>query len=185
MSTPQPRSSYANGSVANMARSMLVVAAIVAALILIVPRVNGITQPPVDIEAAAVGVAQESGWPVSRARGLPDGWRATTVRYVRSTDGLMTWHAGYQTPDGNYVAVEQTKDATSGWVAAETNRAAQVGEVRAAGRTWLKYERSPKVQRSLVWRAPSGTELTTVVTGTGTFQELEAFAEHLQPVTTG
>ena len=40
------------------------------------------------------------------------------MRYVRSTDGLMTWHAGYQSPTGNYIALEQTKDATDAWVSA-------------------------------------------------------------------
>ena len=47
-----PRSSYANGSVANMVRSLLVIGVIVAALIAIVPRVNSVSQPPVDVAAS-------------------------------------------------------------------------------------------------------------------------------------
>ena len=69
---------------------------------------------------------------------------------MRSTDGLMTWHAGYQSPTGNYVALEQTKDATRGWVSAQTNRARRTGEVQAAGKTWRTYVRSGKVQNSLL-----------------------------------
>ncbi|NYG06290.1 hypothetical protein BJ986_000777 [Phycicoccus badiiscoriae] len=184
MSEPAPRSSYANGSVANIVRSLLVIGVIVAALIAIVPRVNSVSQPPVDVPGASVEVAKESGWPIERPVALPDGWKATSVRYVRSTGGLMTWHAGYQTPTGNYIALEQTKDATAAWVEAQTNRAAHTGEVQAGGRTWGTYVRSGKVQNSLVHRAQGPTELTTIVTGTGTFEELEAFAGTLRPVRT-
>ena len=184
VSTPAPRSSYANGSVANMVRSLVVIGVIVAALIAIVPRVNSVSQPPVDVAGTAVDVARTSGWPIDRPVALPDGWKATSVRYVRSTGGLMTWHAGYQSPTGNYVAIEQTENATDEWVSAQTNRAAKTGEVQAAGKTWGTYVRSGKVQNSLVHRAESPTELTTIVTGTGTFDELTAFAETLRPVPT-
>ena len=58
-----------------MARSLLVVAALVAVLIAIVPRVNTVSQPPVNVAAAAVEVAKESGWPISTPVGLPEGGR--------------------------------------------------------------------------------------------------------------
>jgi hypothetical protein len=93
----------------------------------------------------------------------------------------MTWHAGYQSPTGNYVAIEQTKDATSGWVEAQTNRAAKTGTTEAGGRRWDTYVRNGKVQNSLVNRGAKG-QLTTIVTGTGTFPELTAFADSLRPV---
>ena len=102
-------------------------------LIAVVPRVNTISQPPVNVAAASVEVARESGWAISVPVGLPEGWKATSVRHVRSTDGLMTWHAGYQSPTGNYVALEQTKDATRGWVEAQTNRARRTGEPGGRG----------------------------------------------------
>jgi hypothetical protein len=184
VSAPSPRSSYANGSAANMLRSLLVVGVIVAALVAIVPRVNSVSQPPVDVAGAAVEIARDSGWPIEAPEGLPDGWKATSVRYVRSTDGLMTWHAGYQSPDGNYVAIEQTKAATSGWVEAETNRARVTGQTQAGGRTWDTYVRSGKLQNSLVDKAGAGG-LTTIITGTGTFAELSAFADALRPVKAG
>jgi hypothetical protein len=182
VSTPAPRSSYANGSVANMLRSLLVIGALVAVLVAVVPRVNNVSQPPVDVGGASVEVAKQSGWPIERPGNLPDGWKATSVRYVRSTDGLMTWHAGYQSPTGNYVAIEQTRDATSGWVEAQTNRAAKTGTVEAGDRTWDTYVRGGKVQNSLVHRASAGDELTTILTGTGTFEELSAFAGTLEKV---
>jgi hypothetical protein len=182
VSPPTTRSSYANGSVANMARSLLVIGALVAVLIAVVPRVNSISQPPVDVAGASVEVAKDSGWPIDRPQGLPDGWKATSVRYVRSTDGLMTWHAGYQSPTGDYVALEQTRDATDNWISAQVNRARLTGQVQAAGRTWDTYVRGVKVQNSMVHKGAGRGELTTIVTGTGTFPELTAFAESLRPV---
>ena len=182
MSTQAPRSSYLNGSVANMIRSLVVIGVIVAALIAIVPRVNTVSQPPVDVTGASVEIAKESGWPIERPEGLPEGWKATSVRFVRSTDGLMTWHAGYQSPTGNYVALEQTKGATTLWIAAQTNRATIHGELTAGGRTWTTYVRGSKVQNSLVSKAPTPGQLTTIVTGTGTFEELTTFANALRPV---
>jgi hypothetical protein len=164
-----------------MARSLLVIGALVLLLIAIVPRVNGISQPPVDVGGAAVEIAHESGWPIDRPEGLPNGWKATSVRWVRSTDGLMTWHAGYQSPTGNYVALEQTRDATQGWIAAQTNRARETGEVQVAGKPWATFVRSGKVQNSLLNRATGPGQLTTLVTGTGTFEELQTFAASLKP----
>jgi hypothetical protein len=42
--------------------------------------------------------------------------------------------------------------------------------------------RSGKVQNSLVHKAGAGDELTTIVTGTGTFDELADFADALRRV---
>ncbi len=185
VSTQPKRSSYANGSVANMIRSLLVITALVAVLIAVVPRVNQVSQPPVDVVSASVEVAKKSGWPISRPERLPEGWKATSVRYVRSTDGLMTWHAGYQSPSGNYVALEQTQGATQRWIEAQTNRARDIGELGAGGVTWTKYERGGKVQNSLLSRGADAQDLTTLITGTGTFDELATFAGSLRPVTEG
>ena len=184
MSSPAPRSAYANGSAANIVRSLLVIGAIVAVLVAIVPRVSSVSQPPVDVADTAQQVAADTGWPISAPRDLPEGWRATSVRYVRSTDGLMTWHAGYVSADGRYVALEQTKDATTEWVSAQTNRARVTGQVQAGGLTWDTLVRSGKVQNSLVHHGEAPGVLTTIVTGTGTFEELKLFADALEPVRT-
>ncbi len=183
MSSQPTASRYALGSVPNMLRSLAAVLGLVLVLILMVPRVSSISRPPVDVHSSAVAVVGDTGWPIEEPRGLPAGWNATAVRFVRSTDGLMTWHAGYQTPTGDYVAIEQTKGATPGWLEAETNRAPIVGHTTVGGRTWTQYRRPDKTQNSLV-AGPSGSaDLTTVITGTGTFAELAAFAEHLIVVT--
>lgn len=178
----QPANRYASGSVANMIRSLVVIGALMALVILMVPRVNSVSTQPVDVAGPARDVASQSGWPIEIPTGLPDGWRGQSVRYERSTDSVMTWHAGYLTPDNQSVAVEQAMKPTTDWVTAEVNRAKNVGETEAGGRTWTKYVRDGKLQNSLVNLGTPGETLTTIVTGTGTFAQLELFAGHLSVV---
>jgi len=176
------KSRYSMGSTPNMVRSLVVIGALMAVIWFMVPRANTLGGPVVDVHGTALDVKQQSGWPIVEAIDLPDDWKTTSARYVKGTDGLMTWHAGYQAPSGNYVAVEQTKDATRTWVEAQTNRARRIGELQAAGLTWVKYERGAKVQNSLVNRRTEPGELTTLLTGTGSFEEMVFVAEHLGPV---
>ena len=114
---------------------------------------------------------------------LPDGWKATSVRYVRSTDGLMTWHAGYQSPTGNYVAIEQTqgRHPRLGRGADQPGAPDRRSCRRPAGRGG-RTSAGAKVQSSLLSTEAPGRRLTTIITGTGTFEELVAFAEALKPV---
>ena len=55
---------------------------------------------------------------------------------------------------------------------------------RPAGAPGAQYVRTGKVQNSLVERPDAQGRLTTIITGTGTFAELAAFAETLRPVRT-
>lgn len=176
-------SDYARGSVANMIRSLLVIGAMMAVLFFAVARVNGAARPDVDVTTMARTVATSTGWPIVVPKDLPAGWTPSNVRFLTSTDNLRTWHVGYQTPAGEYVAVEQTKGATQAWVAAQTNRAPMTGSVQAAGRIWERFDRPIKIQRSLLHRATGPNDLSTLITGTGTFADLVLFAEHLQPFT--
>jgi hypothetical protein len=184
VTTPAPpKSRYSMGSAKNLVLSLAAVVGMVLVLIMIVPRVSSVSGPPVDVHATAVDVKARTGWPIVEAVGLPKGWSTTSARFVRTTDGFSTWHAGYQTPSGTYVAVEQTMDPTSLWVEAQTNRAPKTGTLDAGGRTWVKYERDTKVQNSLVDDPEAPGQLTTLITGTASFEEMADFVEHLQPVT--
>ena len=183
VSTPTaPPSRYSMGSTQNLVLSLLAVLGMVAVLVLIVPRVNSVSGPPVDIHATAVDVQHRTKWPIVEAVGLPEGWTPTSARYVRTTDGFMTWHAGYQLPDGTYVAVEQTKDPNRAWVEAQTNRAPRSGTVEAAGRTWTTFVRDTKVQNSLLDDPKTSGDLTTLITGTASLEQMAEFATYLEPV---
>jgi len=134
VTTPAPpKSRYSLGSAKNLVLSLAAVVGMVLVLIMITPRVSSVSGPPVDVHAAAVDVKASTDWPIVEAVGLPEGWSTTSARFVRTTDSFSTWHAGYQTPSGTYVAVEQTMDPTSKWVEAQTNRAPKKGTLEAGG----------------------------------------------------
>lgn len=173
-------SAYASGSVANMLRSLLVIGAIMAVVVLIFPQVQP-PPPDIDVVETAQQIEGSTGWTLVVPRDLPEGWVPTRAQYRRSTDGLMTWHAGFQTPSGDYAALQQTLDATDDWVTTQVNRSPRVGELEVAGRLWEQYDRSGKVQRSLVDRGGPG-EMTTVVTGTASWDQMQQFAASLGPV---
>lgn len=180
-----PKSKYSMGTVANLMRSLLVVGVMVAVVFFMVPRVNTLSQPPVDVDTSAQSVLDTTHWPISVPTGLPDGWKPSSVRYVRSTGGLMTWHVGYVTPSGTYASLEQTKDATAEWVRAQTNRAPKTGTTDIDGVAWDTYVRDLKTQNSLVHAGDGAGMLTTIVTGDATVEDLTTFAQHLAPVTAG
>jgi Protein of unknown function (DUF4245) len=162
----------------SMVISLAVVIGIVLALLLLLPRVNSVTQPPLDVGPAVAPASQELGFRPSVPQGLPAQWRATSVRTVRSSNNVLMWHVGYQTPSQQYAAVEQGRDAPADWIKAQVNRAALAGTQQVAGRIWTRYVRRDKTQNSLVL---VHGRLTTVVTGTSDFRELAQLAERLRP----
>ncbi len=174
---PSRASEYARGSIANMARSLLVIGAVMAVLFFLVARPNSLSAPVVDIPRVATPIVKQLGWPIEVPVGLPDGWTPSAVRFVASTDDLPTWHLGYRSPAGHYIAIGQTQGATQAWITQQTIRAPTTGTVEPAGRTWRTYVRDVKTQNSLVSSGPG--QLTTIVTGDGTFDELTLFAERL------
>lgn len=162
----------------DMTFAMAVCLAAVFVVVLLVPRPNGVTQPPVDVGQAALRGSGVLGIQVSVPADLPQGWRATSARVTRSTDDVLTWHAGYQTASDQYAAVEQGVDATFRWREAQTNRGARDGTVEVAGLTWERVNRKDKVQRSLV---TTTGRVTTIVTGTASYDELAVLAASLAP----
>jgi hypothetical protein len=157
-------SQYARGSLANMARSLLVIVALVAALVAIVPRSDLMDQPSVDANSVVAHAVKESGTAFEAPAGLGEGWTPTSARYAPSADGLRTWQAVWTTPTGQSVALKQTVGATPGWLAVATSQGRATGSVDLAGRTWERRQ-DARDQVHLVAVSPGG--LTTVVSGTG------------------
>lgn len=181
--TPPPArgaSHYAKGTAANMIRSMLVILAILLGWFFVSGQNN--EQPPekIDVGVAAEHRAQQAGQPFAHPEGLPEGWVATSVRYQKSTNDTMTWTAGYTTPDEEHVSVRQAAGPGAEWLDVQTNEGAEAGTLTTKdGRTWAKRDREGQTQRSLVHEPRAKGELTTVVTGTGSWKQLEGFADRL------
>ena len=170
------------GTLGNMARSLLVVLALVAALVAIVPRGEGSIRPPVDAGAVAAQAVKDSGMPFELPVGLPDGWTATTARYAPSADSRPTWQAVWTTPTGQSISLKQTWAATAKWLDMATNQGTSAGQVDLAGRTWERRS-DARGQVALVSATPLG--LTTVVSSTGGgtsgMDEVAQFVDALQP----
>jgi Protein of unknown function (DUF4245) len=166
-----------------MVISMVVIMVAVLAWVAMVPRVRDISQPAVDVTSVARQVRLETAWAISQPV-LPAGWKATNVRFAAAAGEPRTWHAGYLSPDGNYISIDQTDvtGATDNWVSARTSNGQAEGTLSAAGTTWHKFSSRDTVQRSLVSRGSGAHDLTTVLSGTAPYTELVQFAEALKPV---
>jgi len=69
---------------------------------------------------------------------LPDGWRATTVRFVDTPP--QHWHLGVLTDTGRYVGLEQGRAAVPTMVRRYVDERAQRGRrVQVAGEPWTSY----------------------------------------------
>lgn len=136
---------------------------------------------PVAQSAAAVAAMEVVAPPPSF------NWVATSARVESQPDGTVIWRCGFLTPSGEYAGLlqrgefpEQAAQARSDWVHAETRNGVAQGAVTIGGREWVRMvgDPSPDDRRSLV-HEQGGT--STLVTGTGTWSELEQLAAALQP----
>lgn len=146
------------GNLRSLVISMALVMAAVLAWVAMVPRVREISQPAVDVTSVATQVRRDSGWAISQPR-LPSGWKATNVRFTVAAGGAKTWHAGYLSPDGQYISIDQTGSvgANDSWVSAMTSNGLAEGTVSAAGTTWVKLSSRDPLQRSLLLKGSAST----------------------------
>jgi hypothetical protein len=182
-SLQQPAARRGFGNLRSMVISMVVIMAAVLAWVAMVPRVREISQPAVDVTSVARQVRQETGWAISQPR-LPAGWKATNARFDSAADGVSTWHAGYLSPDGHYLSIDQTGvvGAADNWISARTSNGQTEGTLSVAGRTWHKLSSREIIQRSLVSKGSDAADLVTVLSGTAPYTQLAQFAEALKPV---
>ncbi len=170
------------GSAANMARSLLVILGLVAVLLMIVPRSDGVSQPAVDAASVVSVAVKDSGVAFEFPAGLPAGWKATSARYAAATDSVPTWQAGWTTPSGQFVGLRQAMGVTPRWLDVATNAASNaagaVSTQDLGGRTWQRL-RDDRGQVHLVATAPSG--LTTVVSASSEQAEFAVLVEALRP----
>ncbi|MEU4083820.1 DUF4245 domain-containing protein [Streptomyces aureus] len=128
----------------------------------------------VDYRVELLTARRAASYPVAAPEGLPSAWKATSVRYDGSE--FDAWHLGYQAPDGQYVAVEQSTQRPAVFIDAASQGARPTKAVERIGdRTWQRYEGGH--YDALVLREKGST---TVVTGTGSFASLAKMAEALK-----
>ncbi|MFF0185455.1 DUF4245 domain-containing protein [Streptomyces sp. NPDC005244] len=128
----------------------------------------------VDYRVELLTARRAASYPVAAPDGLPTAWKPTSVRYDGSE--FDVWHLGFQDPDGQYVAVEQSTQRAPVFIdsASQGARATKVTQ-RIGDRTWQRYEGDH--YDALVLK---GDGSTTVVTGTASFGALTKMAESLK-----
>ena len=153
--------------------SLAVVGLFVAFLFAVVWRPSPDPVRTVD-PAPMLGVARsQADYPVLAPAGLSGDWRPTSARFEADGDST-TWFLGYVTPDDEFIAVTQTDGDPQDFIEEQTLQGQPDGQRTIDGAQWQQYVADD--QRSLV---STDDEVTTVVTGTVSYDQLQQFAERL------
>jgi hypothetical protein len=132
----------------------------------------------VDTTPVVVAAAANAPFQAVVPAGLGEQWRATSARVSPPDTDPFEWHIGYVTPSISYAKAGQSTQPSADYLDAERAGSTRAGEQRVGGTVWVRYEREDGQRRSLV--RVSGP-VTTLVSGTGTYDELATLAGSLRP----
>ncbi|MFI2430692.1 DUF4245 domain-containing protein [Streptomyces sp. NPDC018693] len=131
--------------------------------------------PRVDYRIELLTARRAAPYPVAAPEGLPESWKPTSVRF--SAADSDTWHLGFHLADGEYVAIKQSTGKPSKFIAEATQGAGETETVEEIdGRTWTRYTGGR--YDALVLKGDDGS--TTVVAGTGSFDQLTTMVKALK-----
>jgi len=149
----------------------------------------------VDYKPIVASARTAGAFDVAVPSNLGSEWIANDARY-RTAPGdfkVATWHIGFVRDRDAYVGVFQTNGTDQGFVKESTADGKPGATVDIAGTKWVQYDSSTANQRSLLTRGqlnqPSTgasaqvkgqAAVTTIVTGTQSFEELAAVAASLR-----
>lgn len=169
-------------TVRDMVLSMAVIGLLVGGIYVFIPHDDSKSAEKaavrtVDYRIELKTARRAAPYPVAAPQGLPDGWRATSVSYRASDDGRGgAWHLGFLDPKGEYAALEQSDAPAREFIQDVTLGATETrGDREVAGRPWDRYQ--GEKYRALVSEQP---DVTTVVTGTASYEGLAELAEALK-----
>lgn len=165
-------------TVADMARSMVVVLVVVGAILLVTWRPQPEAIRSVDPTEALTAARATAGYPVLYPRDLPEGWVPTSARWDLPVDAEPepAWHVGFVTPDDAYAQIGQSMTTNPQFLAAQTGGGSLIGEDPPG---WQRYESSgSEPTRSLVTVVDG---VTIVVSGTASWEVLVDLTDRLSP----
>ncbi len=170
------RSNGKQKTVRDMLLSLGLIGLAAGVIYLFVPHGGGAPDlKRVDYGIELLTARRAAPYPVAAPEGLPDSWKATSVRF-RATEEDH-WHLGFQDPDGQYVAIEQSAQERDKFIddASRGGHATKVTQ-EIDGRTWTRYTGGR--YDALVLEGTEGS--TTVVAGTASWDRLTAMAKALK-----
>ncbi len=165
-------------TVGDMIRSMAVVLAVVAAILLVTWRPAPDPVREVQVEPTLIVAAAQADYPLEILT-IP-GLRPTSVRWepTAESEGIMVWHVGYVTDTDQYLQISQSTAANPQYLIAQTG-GGEVSDVVVIDGTEWQYFTSEK-GNSLI-NFDNG--VTTIVYGTGSESDLISAAQSLEPFT--
>jgi hypothetical protein len=129
---------------------------------------------PIEYAPAAEAARTVAPFEVLAPKQLPEGWRATSVRYAPGEEA--TWHLGVVTDQDKYVGVEQAVGTVEGLIDSFAAESQPDGSVIVAGDTWQVLREGDET--TLV-RDDGGS--ATLVTGDAPQADVELMVELLEP----
>ncbi len=132
----------------------------------------------VEYQQTLAAARDAAAFHVLAPEGLPDAWRATNVSFDQDDDEA-SWHLGFLGPDDVYVSVDQSDGDADDLLEEVLSATVVDGSSSVSNGIWQRLvevdTRNP--DRALVHTADG---VTTVVLGTGSYAQLEDFAEKLR-----
>lgn len=147
----------------DMVRSLIVIVAVVAGLILLVPRPDRVRQAPVDLGSAAAAATRALGYDVSVPEGLPETWIPVDATVSTGSDGTRMWAVSYETPTG-YAGLRESAEPTEAWESVQVLDGDEGARQTIGGVTWTHRDRPDRGTTGLVRREGG---ITTIVLGLG------------------
>ena len=170
-------------TVADMARSLVVVLVVVGAILLVTWRPQPDAVRTIDPTSELIAARATAGFAVLYPADLGSDWRPTSARWdlPESASPEPAWHVGFVTPGEAYVQLGQSVTTNPEYLVDQTGR----GQPQPGNDgPWQRYESGGSgtdVTRSLV-QVVNG--VTIVVSGTLQWAELLLFADSLSPTAT-
>ncbi len=161
-----------------MVRSMVVLVALLGVVVLYQRFYNAGTDnfvAPVQVGPSLVQARDAAQFDVVAPVGLPEGWRANSVRYEPGRS--PRWHVGYLTPAGEYAGIEQESVTPRELAADAVPAAARSGAIQIEGRTWQVWIDAERGETALV---RGGGDAAVLVTGSADPAELVRLAAALR-----
>jgi hypothetical protein len=163
---------------ADVIRSLVVLLAIIGAIALYQALWTEDPAPPnrsVEYATAAEAARDDANYPLLAPPRLPDGWRATSVRYTQGEE--WSWHLGVLTSDEEYVGLEQATVDVDTLVGEAAEGTEPVGSVQIDGTDWQLRRDESRGETTLVRRSGG---VTTLVTGSASQDTLEDYLRSLR-----